>query len=90
MQAVSRPPNRLLQVLPAAEFQSLSPHLEIVELAKGSVLTEAGVPLQSVYLPHSGIVSMMVGLSEARRWRSQWSAATALSAPPRPSMPDRR
>jgi hypothetical protein len=44
MQAVSRPPNRLLQVLPAAEFQSLSPHLETVELAKGSVLTEAGAP----------------------------------------------
>jgi CRP-like cAMP-binding protein len=66
MQAVSRPPNRLLQVLPAAEFQSLSPHLETVELAKGSVLTEAGAPLQSVYLPHSGIVSMMVGLTEGQ------------------------
>lgn len=44
MQAVSHPPNRLLQVLPAAEFQSLSPHLETVELAKGSLLTEAGAP----------------------------------------------
>jgi hypothetical protein len=34
MQAVSRPPNRLLQTLPAAEFQSLYPHLETVELAR--------------------------------------------------------
>jgi CRP-like cAMP-binding protein len=66
MQAVSRPPNRLLQVLPAAEFQSLCPHLEIVELAKGAVLTEAGAPLQYVYLPHSGVVSMMVSLSEGQ------------------------
>jgi CRP-like cAMP-binding protein len=66
MQAVLRPPNRLLQILPAAEFQSLSPHLETVELAKWSVLTEAGAPLPYVYLPHSGVVSMMVGLSEGQ------------------------
>jgi CRP-like cAMP-binding protein len=66
MQAVLRPPNRLLQILPAAEFQSLSPHLETVELTKGSVLTEAGAALPYVYLPHSGVVSMMVGLSEGQ------------------------
>ncbi|MBN8993070.1 MAG: Crp/Fnr family transcriptional regulator [Rhizobiales bacterium] len=62
MQAVSRPPNRLLQALPVAEFQSLSPHLATVELTKGAALVEAGAPLQHVYLPHSGIVSMMVSL----------------------------
>jgi CRP-like cAMP-binding protein len=66
MQAVSRPPNRLLQVLPAAEFQSLLPHLETVELVKGSALAETGVPQQDVYLPHSGVVSMMVSLSEGQ------------------------
>ena len=66
MQAVSRPPNRLLQALPAAEFQFLSPHLETVELTKGAALTEAGAPLQYVYLPHSGVVSMMVSLSEGQ------------------------
>ena len=58
MQAVSRPPNRLLQTLPAAEFQSLYPHLETVELAKGTILTEAGAPTPQVYLPHSGVVSI--------------------------------
>jgi CRP-like cAMP-binding protein len=66
MQSVLRPANRLLQVLPAAEFQSLRPHLETVELAKGAVLTEAGAPIQNVYLPHSGVVSMMVSLSEGQ------------------------
>jgi len=66
MQAAPRPPNGLLQALPAAEFQSLCPHLETVALAKGSVLTEAGAPLQYVYLPHSGIVSMMVSLSDGQ------------------------
>ena len=64
MQAVPRPPNHLLQVLPVAEFQSLYPLLETVELAKGAVLIEAGMPPQQVYLPHSGVASMMVSLSE--------------------------
>ena len=63
MQAVSRPPNRLLQLLPAVEFESLHPHLETVELPRGAVLTEAGAPIQHVFLPHSGAVSVMVGLS---------------------------
>ena len=66
MHAVPRPPNRLLKILPAADFQSLCPHLEPVELAKGSVLIETGVPQQHIYLPHSGIVSMMVSLSEGQ------------------------
>src|SRR4051812_20714251 len=66
MQAVSRPPNRLLQALPVAEFQSLSAHLETVELTKGAALIEAGTPLQYVYLPHSGVVSMMVSLLEGQ------------------------
>jgi hypothetical protein len=52
MQAITSSPNRLLQMLPA-ELQLLSPHLATVELVKGLVLTEAGAPLQSVYLPHS-------------------------------------
>jgi hypothetical protein len=90
MQAVLGPPNRLLQALPAAEFHALSPLLETVEQTKGAALTEAGAPPQYVYPPHSGVVSMMVAFRKARRWRSQWSAATAWSAPPRPSMPDRR
>jgi CRP-like cAMP-binding protein len=66
MQAVLRPPNRLLQALPAAEFLSLVPHLETVELVKGTVLIEANAPIQQVYLPHGGIVSMMVNLSEGQ------------------------
>jgi CRP-like cAMP-binding protein len=66
MQQISRPPNRLLQLLPAAEFQSLHPHLETVELSRGTVLTEAGAPVQHVYLPHSGVVSVMVRLSEGQ------------------------
>ena len=66
MQAVSRPPNQLLQILPAAEFQLLYPHLETVELAKGSTLIETGASPEYIYLPHSGAVSMMVILPEGQ------------------------
>jgi hypothetical protein len=67
LREVSRRSNRLLQLPPAAEFQSLHPHLETVELAKGTVWTEAGSPVQPVYLPHGGIASVMVSLSEGQR-----------------------
>src|SRR6478609_5511768 len=66
MHTVTHTSNRLLQDLPPAEFLSLRPHLESVEMAKGAVLTRAGAPIQQVYLPHSGVVSMMVGLSEGQ------------------------
>jgi hypothetical protein len=39
--SVQRPGNHLLQALPAAEFEVLRPHLEIVELVRETVLVEA-------------------------------------------------
>jgi len=66
MPAISRPPSRLLQVLPTAEFLSLHPRLETVELANEAVLVEAGAPVQQVYLPHSGAVAMMVSPSQGQ------------------------
>ena len=45
MQTVTHTSNRLLQDLPPAEFLSLRPHLESVEMAKGAVLTRAGAPI---------------------------------------------
>jgi hypothetical protein len=50
-------PNHLLRSLPVAEPEALRPHLEAVELAKETVLVEAGAPLTHVYLPHAGIIS---------------------------------
>jgi CRP-like cAMP-binding protein len=64
MQANRNPPNHLLRALPAADLEALGPHLEIVELVRESVLVEAGSPLTHVFLPHSGAISMLVGLSE--------------------------
>jgi CRP-like cAMP-binding protein len=58
--------NRLLQALPQADFEALRPHLQSVEMVKETVLLEAGAPLTHLYLPESGIVSMMVRLSEGQ------------------------
>ncbi|MGY3606927.1 MULTISPECIES: Crp/Fnr family transcriptional regulator [unclassified Bradyrhizobium] len=64
MSGSSRPSNHLLQTLPAAEIELLRPHLAIVELTKDAVLFEAGAPIGDVYLPHSGVVSLIVGFTE--------------------------
>jgi signal-transduction protein with cAMP-binding, CBS, and nucleotidyltransferase domain len=64
MSSVPRSPNHLLQSLPAAEFEALRPHLEFVEPVREAVLVEAGAPLTHVYLPHSGVISLVVSLSE--------------------------
>ncbi|KIU51400.1 Crp/Fnr family transcriptional regulator [Bradyrhizobium sp. UASWS1016] len=66
MSAVSRPPNRLLQALPPADYVQLHPLLETVDLTKEAVLADAGSPVQRVYLPHSGVVSMMINLSDGQ------------------------
>jgi CRP-like cAMP-binding protein len=63
MSADQRPPNRLLQSLPAADFEALQPHLQIVELKRESLLVESGAALTHVFMPHSGIVSLVVSLS---------------------------
>jgi CRP-like cAMP-binding protein len=55
-----------LQALPEAEFEVLRPHISVVELVRETVLAEAGAPLTYVYLPHSGVISLMVRLSEGQ------------------------
>ena len=59
---MSKSPNRLLASLPADAFSAISPHLNIVELKFGDVLAEAGSPIQQVYFPYSGVISLVVEL----------------------------
>jgi len=61
-----RPPNRLLQLLPAADYEALHPHLKIVDMDREITLVEAGAALTHVFLPNSGVVSMVVSLSEGQ------------------------
>jgi CRP-like cAMP-binding protein len=51
--------NRLIAVLPAAEFERLSPHLELTPMPLGQVLYESGTQLSHVYFPTTAIVSLL-------------------------------
>jgi CRP-like cAMP-binding protein len=50
--------NHLLAALPAAEFDRLAPHLELVPLPLGEVLYEPGEELKHAYFPTTAIVSL--------------------------------
>jgi len=51
--------NKLLAALPAAEFDRLFKHLELVALPLGQALYESGGQLQHVYFPTDSIVSLL-------------------------------
>jgi CRP-like cAMP-binding protein len=66
MTASGPPPNQLLRMLDAADFDLLRPHLISIELVRETVLSETGAALRHVYFPHHGTVSITVGLSEGQ------------------------
>lgn len=66
MTASGHSPNQLLQLLDAADFELLRPHLVPVEMVRKSVLSEVGAALRYVYFPHGGSVSITVALSEGQ------------------------
>ena len=51
--------NHLLAALPAAEFERLVPHLELVPMLLGETLYDPGGKLQHVYFPTTAIVSLL-------------------------------
>ncbi|MDD5035293.1 MAG: Crp/Fnr family transcriptional regulator [Methylococcaceae bacterium] len=51
--------NYLLNALPAAEYQRLLPHLEMVSMPLGEVLYESGDELRHAYFPSTCIVSLL-------------------------------
>lgn len=57
-------PNHLLASLPAADFALLRPHLRTIDLVHEVVLFEAGDPVEQVYFPHSGVISLVVELAD--------------------------
>jgi len=56
--------NHLLAALPAAEYERLLPHLELVRMPLGDVLYESGGQLQHVYFPTNSIVSLLYVLED--------------------------
>lgn len=61
-----RSPNRLLASLPSADFELLGRHLKTIKIVHGTVLFEARDSIKRVYFPHSGIISLVVGLKDGQ------------------------
>ncbi|QRM32826.1 Crp/Fnr family transcriptional regulator [Microvirga sp. VF16] len=58
--------NRLLSALQPDDFAHLEPHLQRVELKKGTVLYETNESMPFVYFPFEAVVSLMTALPDGR------------------------
>jgi CRP-like cAMP-binding protein len=61
--SVPRPPNGFLSSLSASDFELVRPHLRAVDLATDMVLVEVDETLKRAYLPHKGVISLVVKLA---------------------------
>src|SRR6202047_4685211 len=61
---ISRPPNGFLSALSADDFELIRPHLRTVDLVQETVLVEVGERLTRAYLPHRGVISLVVKLAK--------------------------
>ena len=61
---ISRPPNGFLSALSAEDFELIRPHLRTVDLVQETVLVEVGERLKRAYLPHQGVISLIVKLAK--------------------------
>jgi CRP-like cAMP-binding protein len=52
--------NRLLAALPAQTLANLDRDLKHVSIAQGAVIFEPGAPLDTIYFPQSGLISLLV------------------------------
>ena len=64
MGSVPRSPNRFLSALSADDYELVRPHLRTVDLTSELVLVEVGETLKRAYLPHSGVISLVVKLAK--------------------------
>ncbi|KJC42945.1 Crp/Fnr family transcriptional regulator [Bradyrhizobium sp. LTSP885] len=63
MDTIARPPNGFLSSLSTSDFELMRPHLRTVDLAADSVLVEVDEVLKRAYLPHKGVISLVVKLA---------------------------
>jgi len=63
MDSIQRSPNGFLSSLTADDFELIRPHLRTVDLVQDSVLVEVGETLGRAYLPHRGVISLVVKLA---------------------------
>jgi CRP-like cAMP-binding protein len=64
MNAGARSANGFLSALTADDFELVRPHLRNIDLTSELVLVEVGETLKRAYLPHSGVISLVVKLAK--------------------------
>jgi CRP-like cAMP-binding protein len=62
-----RSPNGFLSSLPADDFELIRPYLRTVDLVQECALVEVGETLRRAYLPHKGVISLVVNLTRGDR-----------------------
>ena len=58
--------NRLLCELPEEVKQRIFPHLELIELKLGQIISEAGSKLRYVYFPTDSIISLLYVMEKTK------------------------
>ncbi len=64
MDSAPRSPNGFLSALSADDFELIRPHLRTVDLVQEFVLIEADETIKRAYLPHKGVISLVVRLAK--------------------------
>jgi CRP-like cAMP-binding protein len=67
MHSPARSANGLLASLSVEDFEAIRPHLRTVELSQDRSLMELGEEVKHIYLPHGGVISLIVGLETGER-----------------------
>ena len=62
MDTSALPPNTVLASLSSADFELVRPHLRTFEMVHRISLVRIGDPLQHVFFPHSGAISLVISL----------------------------
>jgi CRP-like cAMP-binding protein len=63
-QAFNPSKNFLLAALPAADYQRLQQHMDLVDLSLHQPIYDLGEPITSVYFPISGVISLVVTMED--------------------------
>src|SRR5512140_2873365 len=63
MESPTRPPNGFLLSLAADDYELIRPHLRTVDLVQEFALVEVDDTLKRAYLPHRGVISLVVKLA---------------------------
>ncbi|KWV54889.1 Crp/Fnr family transcriptional regulator [Bradyrhizobium macuxiense] len=63
MDTVSRSPNGFLSSLSTSDFELIRRHLQTFDLTADAVLSEADEMLRRAYMPHKGVISLVVKLA---------------------------